>query len=559
VDVPGHERFVRNMLAGAAGIDLVLLVIAADESIKPQTREHFAICRLLGIRQGIVVLTKTDLVDADGLELARLEAEEFVRGSFLEGAPVVAVSAVTGQGLEELKRAIVAVAASVAPRDAAGPLRLPIDRAFSVRGFGAVVTGTLAAGAVAAEDEVELLPGGRRLRVRGVEVHGTAAGQATAGQRTAVNLAGVEAGEVKRGMTLVTPGSLEPTTAIDTRFDLLGGALPLKHRAPVHFHAGTAEVEAEARLLEPADAMPPGTQAYVRFLLREPLALAPGDRFIVRMFSPVTTIGGGVVVDSQAPRELRRAASLARLTHLDGKSAAERLRFLAGEPRFGAAEAALAARLGSAPAEGPDVLRLDGPPAWIIPRARMDELAAALRAELERFHAAEPLKPGAPKEALRAALFGGAPAFLLDAVLQRDAGVTAEGELVRLASHRVVLKREEDAALMKMETLFHDAGLAVPATADVLAASGLAQQKARQVLDVLLRERRLVRVSAELVFHSEALGKLRALLAARKGQRFSVPEFKEWTGISRKYAIPLLEYLDRQQVTRRAGDGRVVL
>ncbi len=278
IDVPGHERFVKNMLAGVAGIDLVLLVIAADESIKPQTREHFDICRLLGIRHGLIALTKSDLADPDLLELARLEAEEFVAGSFLEGAPIVPVSSTTGSGLDHLRAALERAAGAIAGKDATRHPRLPIDRSFSIKGHGAVVTGTLISGAIALHDELELYPVEKRVRVRGLQVHGSAVDRASAGERTAVNLGGLDSSDARRGMVLAPPGRFAATRQVDSVFDLLPGAHPLKHRAPVHFHAGTAEVEAEARLIASLEPMRPGSRAHVRFVLREALLLLPGDR-----------------------------------------------------------------------------------------------------------------------------------------------------------------------------------------------------------------------------------------------------------------------------------------
>ncbi|HKA00090.1 MAG TPA: selenocysteine-specific translation elongation factor, partial [Candidatus Solibacter sp.] len=281
VDVPGHERFVKNMLAGVGGIDLVLFVIAANESIKPQTREHFDICRLLGIRRGIVALTKADLVDEDILGLVRLEVEELVTGSFLEGAPIVPVSSTTGAGLDDLRRELGRAAAEAPEKNASGFFRLPIDRVFNVKGFGDVVTGTLVSGSMKKEQEAELYPAGRRVRVRGVQVHGSATERAVAGQRTALNIA--DLGEAVRGDVLSEPGAFRAVTQIDCRLHLLVSAKPLKHRAPVHFHAGTAEIEAEVRLLESTTPLAPGTSAWARLVLREPALLLPGDRFIIRM------------------------------------------------------------------------------------------------------------------------------------------------------------------------------------------------------------------------------------------------------------------------------------
>ncbi len=342
VDVPGHERFIKNMLAGAGGIDLVLFVIAADESIKPQTREHFDICRLLNISKGIVVLTKADLVDPEILDLVRLEVEEFVRGSFLEGAPMVPVSSTTGKGLPELRAELQNLATTIAEKDASRYFRLPVDRAFSMRGFGTVVTGTLISGAVHTEQEIEVHPGEKRVRVRGVQVHGETVPRAVAGQRTALNLAGVEAADVQRGMMLTEAARFTPTQLIDCTFDLLPNAKPLKHRAPVHFHAHTAEIEAEIRGIGTTEMLRPGTRRYVRLLLREPALLLPGDRFIVRMFSPVITIGGGVVLDIAPPKR----GGIERLKALEQGSVRDRVALLVGESANGMSMPQIISRTG---------------------------------------------------------------------------------------------------------------------------------------------------------------------------------------------------------------------
>lgn len=565
VDVPGHERFVKNMLAGVGGIDMVLFVVAADESIKPQTREHFDICRLLGIPKGIIALTKADLVDADILELARLEVEEFTAGSFLEGAPVVAVSSATGAGIPELRAALERAAASVPEKDAGGHFRLPIDRVFSVKGFGTVATGTLLSGTLGKESEVEAYPLGRRLRVRGVQVYGENADRASAGQRTAVNLPDVQPGELARGMVLAGPGLFEAVRHIDCALELLPSAKPLKHRAPVHFHAGTAEIEAEVRLLEGAGALQPGRRGWARIVLRDPALLLPGDRFIIRMFSPVTTIGGGVVLDNGGVRYPRGADPGARLHALSSRDPAARLALLVRESGHGMGYPELVRRTGltvpqieSAAQSGPFVV-LRQPQPWLADREWWQAARERLLVALRDFHKARPLLAGIPKQDLRARELPDAPPFILDALLAGAREIAVEGETVRLASHRVVLKQDEEQARAAIERAFEQAGLAVPGVPEVLAKSGVEPARARSLLQILLREKRLVRVGDDLVFHQAALEKLRGMLAAHKSARFSVPVFKDWTGISRKYAIPLLEYLDRERVTRRDGDERVVL
>lgn len=561
VDVPGHERFIKNMLAGVGGIDLVLFVIAADESIKPQTREHFDICMLLGIRNGIVVLTKADLAGDDLVELVKLEVDEFVRGSFLEGAPVVAVSSTTRAGLTELAAEIEKMAVFVSEKSASQYFRLPIDRVFTMRGFGAVITGTLISGVVRLEQEIELHPARRRVRVRGIQVHGSSVEQATAGQRTALNLAGVEPSDIARGMMLVDAGRFHATTQIDCSFDLLKSAKPLKHRAPVHFHAGTAEVEAEMRRLKGAEPLQPGSSDYVRFLLKEPLLLLPGDRFIVRMFSPVVTIGGGMVFDGAPPRR----GSRERLEILRSSPAADRIAMLVAESRYGMGMADLVARTGLLEADirravsSPLVIVLDAPHFWVLDKEWVAKQIEAIHEHLKQFHRRNPLLAGVSKEELRSRRLPGAPPWLMDAVLSRAKTLAVGGETVRLAAHQISFKKDEQEASAKIEDAFRSAGLAVPALPEVLAQAGVEPNRARTILQLLLKDKRLVRVSDELVFHASAIQSLRELLAARKGSRFAVPEFKDWTGVSRKYAIPLLEFLDRERITRRDGESRMVL
>jgi len=565
VDVPGHERFIKNMLAGVGGIDLVLFVIAADESIKPQTREHFDICRLLGIRNGIIVLTKSDLADPDFIELVRLEADEFVRGSFLEGASMIAVSSTTGAGLNELRAEIAKVAASVHEKDSSQYFRLPIDRAFSMRGFGTVVTGTLVSGTVRVEQEVDLHPAGRRIRIRGIQVHGSSVPQATAGQRTALNIAGVETSDLRRGMLLAEAGRFQPTRQIDCSFELLPSAKPLKHRAPVHFHAGTAEVEAEVRRLRGTESFRPGARDSIRFLLSEPLLLLPGDRFIVRMFSPVVTIGGGVVLDIAAPRRAPRRALEDRLRILETGQPAERIALLVSESRYGMGMPELVARTGMLEADiqqaasDAKLLTFRSPQFWILDPKWVAGQLETMHETIKQFHRSNPLLSGLSKEELRGKQLPGAPAGLLDALLALSKTLTADAEIVRLASHKIALKQDEEEASTKIESAFRAAALSVPSVQEVLAKSGVEPSRARSILQLLLRDKKLVRISDELVFHPTALQNLKLLLAKRKGQKFAVTEFKDWTGVSRKYAIPLLEFLDRERVTRREGDIRIVL
>jgi selenocysteine-specific elongation factor len=565
VDVPGHEKFIKNMLAGATGIDLVLFIIAADESIKPQTREHFEICRLLRVKRGIIVLTKADLVDEDLLGLVKLEVEEFVSGSFLEGAPIIPVSSVTNQGIARLREELIVLAGEVQQRDESDYLRLPLDRSFIMKGFGTVVTGTLIAGTASLEQEVEVHPGARLLRIRGIQVHGRPAKKARAGQRTAINIAGADHSELRRGMVIAEKGRFRATRQVDCRFELLSGAHPLKHRAPVHFHIGTAEVEAEVRLLESAGPMKPGSSGYVRFRLREPVLALPGDRFIVRMFSPVVTIGGGEILDTMADARIRGTRAAERLKRLEAGALPDRIALLVQESGFGMTIPDLVARTGATaasiqsaiPSDRITVLKQPGP--WLIDKDFVEATLDRWRTQLAEFHKANRLLPGVAKEELRSRELSKAPAFLLDALLSTDPRIVSANDTIRLSTHKLALEGDEEQAISKIESAFRERGLAVPSMQEVIAGCGVDPVRGRSLLQILLRDRRLVKIGDDLVYHHTALATLRQLLAAHKGERFAVPVFKDWTGVSRKYAIPLLEYLDRERVTRRDGDSRVVL
>jgi selenocysteine-specific elongation factor len=573
VDVPGHERFVSNMLAGAAGIDLVLLVIAADESIKPQTREHFDICRLLGVTRGVVALTKSDLPDADTLGLVRLEVEEYLRGSFLERAPIVPVSAKTGAGLAELKKALHTVAAEIPGKNAARYFRLPIDRAFAMKGFGTVVTGTLISGSVGTEDEVELFPGGKRLRVRGVQSGGKSIERGVAGQRTAVNLAGIDHDAVKRGMTLATPGRFRTTRRVDVRLTLLPSSRKLKHRARVHFHAGTAETIAEV-LLYGQSVLAPGQSALGHLRLQDDALTLAGDRFIVRQFSPVFTIGGGVILDSLARRPtLRDTGRTAFLEIVESGKREEILAAMTERALLGLAFEEIVARTGWFEQEIRETaqklaatgrIKIVSPePLILLARKAFDHVRGKIGERVERFHRENPLSQGIAREDLRANLGRRVRAETFRAALEELASekkLDVQGELVKRAGSQIELQPEE--AKAEIEKAFGDAGLAVPSVKEVLAKLSVESKRSEKLLQILLREKSLVRVSPELIFHRDALVRLKEKLAAHKkakGERISVPVFKELAGISRKYAIPLLEYLDRERVTRRAGDERVIL
>jgi selenocysteine-specific elongation factor len=570
VDVPGHERFVRNMLAGVGGIDLVLLVIAADESIKPQTREHLDILRLIGVRRGITVLTKSDAVDAETLDVVRLEVEEFLRGTFLEAtkAPIVAVSSLTGAGLDDLKRAIVTAAAQVEPRDPRALARLPIDRVFTMKGFGTVVTGTLISGTIRREDELEVFPTGRTVRVRGVQVHGRTADAAIAGQRTAVNLAGASTEELSRGMMLAPVSTFEATRRADVQLALLASApRPLKNRARVHFHSNTMETVAEITL-HGVKELAPGGEAFARLKLPAPALLLAGDRFILRQFSPVVTIGGGTVLDGapilrqpNLPDFLQVLAGGNRSVTLEKRiqrrsRAGVSLARLVTETGWAreSIQAALASAISNKRVHRAGDIFIDG--------AALSTLKTDLVRTVSEFHKKSSLSPGMAKEEMReqAKASGEVFAAALDQ-LAHDRKIEIAGDLVRLPGQGVTMKDEEAESKKKIEEAFAVAGLKVPALHEVLVGLKVDKSRAQKIVTLLLRERVLIKISDELVFHHTALNQLRGQIGAYKAKSatIDVAAFKEMTGVSRKYAIPLLEYLDRERVTKRVGDARHIL
>ncbi len=589
VDVPGHERFVRNMLAGVGGIDLVLLVIAADESIKPQTREHFDILQLLGVRRGITVLTKSDAVDAETLDVVRLEVEDFLRGTFLESpnSPVIAVSSLSGAGLGDLTRAIISVAAQIEPRDSRALARLPIDRVFSMKGFGTVVTGTLISGAIHKEEELEVFPGGRRVRVRGVQVHGQAAAEAVAGHRTALNLAGVSVEELARGMILAPPESFVTTRQADVRLSVLRSApRPLKNRVRVHFHCYSAETIARIELYGPEE-IKPGEAAFAQLSFADSMLLLPGDRFILRQFSPVVTIGGGVVLDAapvSSPKTVRKIERtvggqapvftqvLQGLAHFERRGAILTNRVTRrGNRGLSLAEAVAEtgwrkdqiAVLATSLANEGALIRVQD---RLFAKHELEGAQKSLVDAVASYHKNDPLRLGMARGelledmtrgfAIAQELFDEAVSFLA-----KEKKLEISGDLVRLPGHGAVMKDEEAESKTKIENAFATAGLKVPALYEVLAALKIDKTRAQKIVTLLLRERVLVKISDEMVFHRGALEDLRKLVVAQKSRspKIDVARFKELTGVSRKYAIPLLEYLDRERVTRRVGDAREIL
>jgi selenocysteine-specific elongation factor len=580
VDVPGHERFVKNMLAGVGGIDLVVLVVAADESVMPQTREHFDICRLLHVPAGLIALTKSDLVDADTLELVRLEVRELVAGSFLDGAPSVAVSSKTGQGLDAFRAALVDAAGHVRGRSSQGAARLPIDRVFSMKGFGTVVTGTLVSGRIRVNDELTVAPAGRVVKVRGVQVHGAKRDEAAAGQRTAVNLGGVEVEQIARGQTLMAVGTFEQTRLADADLELLPGAKPLRHGARVRFHHGTTEILGRVAIVGPAPTIAPASRAFVRLRLERPAVLTRGDRYIVRAYSPPITIAGGRIIDPRPPRTaVRTSAALDRCRRLDiatsesleGELAAAAV-MIEGAGAAGLPLSALISRLGVEPQAVADRVEKLGAARTavqvagvLVAPAIIERLKAAIVDALTLHHASAPLSDGMPREEVRERLFARGHAAVFERAIEdlAAAGTIAGRDRLALATHRVALSPDEDRARRAIERVFREGGLKPPDTAAAISLAAVSPAVADRVLKLLQRQKVLVRVDT-LLFHDEALKLLKQEVAALNQSaggkaRIDVATFKERFGVTRKFAIPLLEYLDRERVTRRVGDARVVL
>ena len=586
VDLPGHERFVRNMLAGVSGVDVVALAVAADESVMPQTREHFDICRLLGVRAGLVVITKVDLVDQETLEVVEMEIRELVKGSFLEGAQMIPVSVRSGFGLNELRTGLAELAKQPKATGAKGILRLPVDRTFTVKGFGTVATGTLVSGTIETDMTVETQPVGRRLRVRGLQVHGEMVPTAKVGQRVAVNLSGAGIDSLARGDVLVRSGELKSTRCLDVTLELVPGNPVLKHGSRVRFHCGTSEVMARVSLAALTDAGPryvefgaleSDREGYARIRLEEPVPLTRGDRFVLRAYSPMVTIGGGRVLDPAPGRgRLRSDAGVRRLNRLGAPD--DCLEYLVAMAEdaggYGLARSSLTPRGGVNPNEVKSVvdrLAAEGRvvelgSVFVIPK-RFAELRGLLLGWVAKFHESNPLEPGLPREEARERFTRQAASQVFDCVVEKlvcDRELTARDHIA-LSSHRVSLSPEEIRVREDLEACYRLGALSPPELSTVVTEIHESRETIERILKLLLREQVLFKVET-LVFHRDALSQLKNDIAELKaGQKpnelikLDVAGFKSRFSISRKFAIPLLGYLDKERVTRRSGNVRVVL
>lgn len=574
VDVPGHERFVKNMVAGATGMDLVALVIAADEGVMPQTREHMEICQLLGVKKGLVVITKTDLVDQEWIELVTEDVKGFIAGTFLEDASILAVSSTTGSGLDRLVSAMDAIAREIPERRTGGPYRLPVDRVFTVKGFGTVVTGTSVSGEIHLGDEVTVYPKGLSVRIRGIQTHGTAANEAKPGVRTALNLQGIDRDEIQRGDVVATPDSLRPSQLLDLKFLYLKSAgRPLRHRSPVRFHTGTAEIM--GRILFSSDEVNPGDETYAQIMLEGPVAVLPGDHYVIRSYSPIHTIGGGRVLNPLPRKRKRTRPELwEEMKVLDTGQPGELVVYhLENAGVRGLAPREISIRTGlfgktlerhlnellSAHA----IVRFEGEGRRYLARSIYDALLDTGRSLLAAYHRENPLVPGIPKEELKTRIFRRNPdprlfqKVLADLV---ESGIAVmDRDLVRLSTHEVALGEQDEAVKGTIETIYRNRGLEPPSRDEAIGQVKGRPQTAGRILDLLVRNGVLVKVKDDLLFHREAMEGLQTRLVEflREKGEIGITEFRDLTGgVSRKYMIPLLEYFDAVKVTLRVGDKR---
>ena len=577
VDVPGHEKFIKNMLAGIGGIDAVLLVVAADESIMPQTREHFDICKLLKIQTGIVAITKTDLVESEMIELVRSELREYLKDSFLENAPIVPVSSESGLGLDELRTALQGVAELVPSRNTSAVFRLPIDRCFTLHGFGTVVTGTVMSGVIRKDEEVEIYPTGKRAKIRNLQVYGGAVGEASAGQRAALNLLNIEVNEIRRGMQLSVPDRFKPVTKFDANVHLLEDSpIPLKKHTRVRVHHGTSEMLGFLSPIGPKEILPAQT-CFARIALEEPVLGIPGDLFVLRRASPMVTIGGGTILNTLSRRTFGKdtTKNIEYLMILESGILKDAIIGFAARSSFAgidedqimsqtlAQKAAVRAILSDL-ARSNRLKILSESPYQMMDMSSFAQLAQKALQALKEFHKREPLSAGMPKGQLHSASLQGISQNALRAIiddLSRQGLIVVDQDRVRIGGHELVLNEPELLAKQQIERAFLTAGWKVPALDDVLATLPVPREQARQLVTILTREKKLIKISESLFFHASSITQLRNMLAeyGKEKEKIDVAAFKNLTGISRKYAIPLLEHLDRERITKRVGDFRFIL
>lgn len=575
VDVPGHEKFVRNMVSGVGGIDIVLFTIAADEGIMPQTREHLDICQILKIKRGVIALTKTDLVDEEWLRMVTDEINKFTKGSFLENASVVPLSSVTGQGIPSLLTALDTLAREVEERTSEGVFRLPIDRVFTMKGFGTVVTGTLISGSVSIGDNVEILPEKIEARIRGIQVHNQQVEKASAGLRTAINLQGVDRDFLERGSILVPTKTLKPTSRIDVKMEhLSGSSKSLKNRSRIRFHSGTSEVLAQLILLD-KDELPPGSSSLAQLKLEEPVVVIPGDRFVIRSYSPLFTIGGGEVLDALPHKHKRLAPeTLSQLNAIQkGSDKNNMLLFVSDSGLAGLDLPQLISRMGKEPSQLSPLLnelvndkklvQIDKETQKVIATRTYEDLKRMLLEQIRNYHKKFPLKTGMIKEELKSKLpplvdprlFNNLLADLLNA-----SSIKIEKDKLWLHDHQPSLKDAQKELKDRISDIYLKGHLTPPSFKELIDQLLSNEKETKSILDLLTADGTLVKVKENLWFHREILDTLKKNLVEfiKKHGEMTTAQFKDLTQASRKYAIPLMEYYDQLKVTMRVGEKRVL-
>jgi selenocysteine-specific elongation factor len=575
VDVPGHEKFIKNMVAGAAGIDVVMLVIAADEGIMPQTKEHLHICSLLGITTGIVALTKIDLVEKDWLELVKSEITEYLSDSFLENAPILPVSAIKQEGLTDLISAIDAAVGKISEKADDGIFRLPVDRVFTMKGFGTVITGTMISDHIKIGDEIEILPEAINARIRGIQVHNQPVDTAWAGQRTAINLQGIEKSTIERGNVLVRPKTVWPSKRLDVFVEFLASnSKNLKNRALVRLHTGTSEIIARIILLD-KDELAPGQKAFAQLVLESADVIVAGDRFVLRSYSPVTTIGGGQIIDPLPLKHKRQNEKIiADLNILQNGSLPEKISVIMERTGFaGINLRGLTFRLGvnmkklrealDSLLSGKKAILLDSEDTTVISAYFYNQLEELIVKNITAYHKKNPLQEGISKEQIKETL-GRAISVKLYNLALRSLGkkeiIVSDKDNVRLAGHQVQLAGDLDSLRHSIARTYSEAKLSPPSLSDVLSGFKDQKVKAQSIIKLMLNDGDLIKINEEMCFSREVLGKLRddykALLI--KDGKATPATFKDLTGLSRKYIIPLMEYFDVNKLTVRVGDHRIL-
>jgi selenocysteine-specific elongation factor len=575
VDVPGHERFIKNMVAGVGGIDIVLFTIAADEGIMPQTREHFEICSLLRIKNGLIAITKTDLVDEEWLEMVKGDIEEFVKGTFLEGSPIIPVSSVTGEGIPLLLAELDNLSNKVQEKSSEGPLRVPIDRVFTMKGFGTVVTGTLYSGSLSVGQTVEILPSGIETKVRGVQVHNEGVENATAGLRTALNLHGIDKFSIKRGEVITSPGTIATTSLIDVYLEHLSSApKPLKNRTKVKFHTGTSEIVANVIFFD-TDKLPPGEAAFARLKLETPAITMHKDRFIIRSYSPVYTIGGGEVLDSY-PAKLKKFSKeiLADLEVFQDGNKKDIIKTHVYNSGFkGLSVRDLQMRIDISPSmlstllEGlmtnRELIQFDKDTVKVVHQGVYDNLKEMMIEQIKEYHIAYPMKEGISKEELKTKLPKNVNAKLFNKAiveLTKNDKITGVKDKFRLSDYSISLKGSQKEIQEKIVDIYAKEKLSPPTYKELVDRLAANASEVKAVLDMLVEKGTLVKIKEEFYFDSDAVAKLKEELVAflRENKEVAISQFKDITKSSRKYSTPLIEYFDKIRVTIRVGDKRIL-